>query len=79
MENTGTLSAVLRPASSLGDDTALELAVGEEIIEVRVDRQGIHFRHPGGSAAEGLLPWDVAIAMSILPEAVRRAVSRDAA
>ncbi len=69
------LPARLRPGSASADDAALELAIGDEVIEVRVDREGIHFRHASGEASEGCLPWDVAIAMSLLPEGVRRSAS----
>ncbi len=69
------LPALLRPGSASVDDAALELVVGDEVIEVRVDREGIHFRHASGEASEGCLPWDVAIAMSLLPEGVRRSAS----
>jgi hypothetical protein len=62
--------AVLRPASVPDDDTALELAVGDEIIEVRVDRTGIHFRHPRARSG-GSIPWDMALALSLLPEEMR--------
>lgn len=51
----------------------LELEVGEEIVEVRLDTEGIHFRHPDGSETQGHLSWDVAIAMSLLPEGMKRA------
>ena len=70
--------AVLRPGSS-EDDASLELAVGDEVIEVRVDRDGIHFRHPEGSEAAGSLPWDLAIALSLLPDSARRTGSTRAA
>lgn len=73
------LPALLRPGSAPVDDAALELAIGDEVIEVRVDREGIHFRHAGGGAAEGCLPWDVAIAMSLLPEGLRRSAAPRAA
>jgi hypothetical protein len=62
--------AVLRPASVPDDDAALELAVGDEIIEVRVDRAGIHFRHPRARSG-GSIPWDMALALSLLPEEMR--------
>lgn len=72
MIDRATSPALLQPACS-SDDAALELAVGGEVIEVRVGREGIHFRHARGGAPEGWLPWDVAIASSLLPESLRRA------
>jgi hypothetical protein len=64
-------TAVLRPAPVPDDDAALELAVGDEIIEVRVDRAGIHFRHPQARSG-GSIPWDMALALSLLPDEIRR-------
>jgi hypothetical protein len=71
MIDRGSAPALLRPSSAAKDDAALELAVGNEVIEVRVDRSGIRFRHSGGSV-EGHLPWEVALALSLLPEPLRR-------
>lgn len=51
----------------------LELIIGDQRIEVRLDEAGILFRQPGSALAQGLLPWDMAIAQSLLPEARRRA------
>jgi hypothetical protein len=73
MIDRGSASAELRPSSSREDEAALELAVGNEVIEVRVDRSGIRFRHPRAGSVEGHLPWDVALALSLLPETLRRA------
>jgi hypothetical protein len=70
MIDRGSVRATLRPARS--DDAALELAVGDEVIEVCVDQSGIRFRHSCHGSVEGHLPWDVAIALSLLPEPLRR-------
>ncbi len=51
----------------------LELEVGEEIVEVRIEADGIHFCHPHGTETRGHLSWDVAIAMSLLPDSLKRA------
>jgi hypothetical protein len=50
----------------------VELCIGREIIDVWLDDQGIHFRQEGASASEGVLPWGVAIAMSLLPPGLPR-------
>jgi hypothetical protein len=62
--------ALLRPAAAQEyDAAALELAVGDEIVEVRVDPEGVHFRHTGGTRTEGHLSWEEMIALSLLPRA----------
>ena len=50
----------------------LELRIGSEIVSIWLDDKGIHFRHPIGGHTEGVLPWDVAMAMSLVPEHARR-------
>ena len=45
----------------------VELCIGREIIDVWLDENGIHFRQEGAHAPEGVLPWGIAIAMSLLP------------
>ena len=50
----------------------VELCIGREIIDVWLDEQGIHFRQEGAHAPEGVLPWGVAIAMSLLPPGLPR-------
>lgn len=47
-----------------------------ERIEVRFDAGGIHFCQPGGSGTEGDLPWDLALAVSMLPEEARVSLTR---
>ncbi|MFQ5697542.1 MAG: hypothetical protein ACE5IL_04570 [Myxococcota bacterium] len=59
----------------VGEPLWLELVIGDQRIEVRLDEAGILFRQPGSAMAQGLLPWDVAIAQSLLPEARRRAAA----
>jgi hypothetical protein len=71
MFDRGSSAALLRPSSVSDDDAALELAVGDEVIAVRIDRFGLHFRHRAGSSTEGHLPWDVALALSLLPDSLR--------
>ncbi|MFQ5515287.1 MAG: hypothetical protein ACE5FG_12750 [Myxococcota bacterium] len=51
-----------------GRNPTLELRVGRETVRIWFDSRGIHFRHPEGRRTEGVLPWDVALAMSLLPE-----------
>jgi hypothetical protein len=46
--------------------------MGAEVIEVRIDGEGIHFRHPGGSQTQGHIPWEVALAMCMLPMELKR-------
>ena len=52
---------------------------GGETIRVWFDDAGIHFRHSNGSRTEGLLPWSVALAMSLLPPDVPRVGTIEAA
>ncbi len=58
------------------EQVPVELQIGRERIEVWLDQRGIHFRQEDGPAREGLLPWDLAIAMSLVPgEWQRRALA----
>jgi hypothetical protein len=50
----------------------VELCIGREIIDVWLDEQGIHFRQEGAQAPEGVLPWGLAIALSLLPPGLPR-------
>ncbi len=50
----------------------VELRIGPERIEVWLDQRGIHFRQDDGSVREGVLPWELAIAMSLVPGEWRR-------
>ena len=49
----------------------IELHIGSDRIDVWLDHSGIHFRQGDGRVTEGHLPWDVAIAMSLLPAELR--------
>ncbi len=51
--------------------TPFELRIGTESVDVWLDDRGIHFRQGLGHCAEGMLPWDLAIAMSLVPESLR--------
>ncbi len=57
-----------------GELVPIELRIGSDRIDVFIDQSGIHFQQKH-SVTRGHLPWDVAIAMSLLPEGVRRAGS----
>ena len=57
-----------------GELVPIELRIGSDRIDVFIDQSGIHFRQEHG-AARGHLPWDVAIAMSLVPEAAKRSAS----
>ncbi len=50
---------------------AVELRIGQETVRIWFDDSGIHFRQARGHNTEGVLPWDVAMAMSLVPEDVR--------
>ena len=47
-------------------DVPIELRIGAEVIDVWLDEDGIHFRQEGATAG-GVLPWSIAIAMSLVP------------
>lgn len=59
-----------RRLNALGGDEVvpLQLQLGSERVEVWIDRDGLHFRQPGQVSAVGHLPWERAIAMSLVPE-----------
>ena len=46
---------------------ALKLHIDGEMIDVWLDDTGIHFSQPDGTHTQGHLPWDIAIAMSLVP------------
>ena len=52
------------------DGCPVELWLGAEKIEVWLDAGGIRFRQPKrtGGASEGVLPWDVALALALVPD-----------
>jgi hypothetical protein len=60
-------------------DAPLALQIGQEVVNIWFDAEGIHFRHPGGRSTEGILPWDLAMAMSLVPENKRRPLNTPAA
>jgi hypothetical protein len=53
-------------------NTSFELLIGHEVVSIWFDARGIHFQHPKGGRTEGVLPWDIAMAMSLVPESRRR-------
>ena len=57
----------------------LELQIGRALVNIWFDADGIHFGPRDGDSAEGLLPWDVAMAMSLIPDSVRRPINTSAA
>ncbi len=60
------------PLSAPRHSAAVELRIGLETVSIWFDDNGIHFRHVGGGQTEGVLPWDIAMAMSLVPEELRR-------
>ncbi|MCP4007143.1 MAG: hypothetical protein GY725_23420 [bacterium] len=62
----------LQPPMHIREGAAFKLYIGCEVIEVRFDARGICFRHADRSDTEGFLPWDTAIALSLLPEEMKR-------
>lgn len=57
---------------ALGKGALMELRIGHETVSIWFDENGIHFRQAEGGRTEGVLPWDVAMAMSLIPEKLRR-------
>jgi hypothetical protein len=57
----------------------LHLQIGSETVEVRILNDGLYFVDPEAPGAEGLLLWDEAIALALLPEGARRGGVRPAA
>ncbi len=62
-----------------GRESPLELHIGQVVVNIWFDAYGIYFRQDEEDAAEGVLPWDVAMAMSLMPEPVRRLIHTPAA
>lgn len=60
-------------------ESPLELRIGQERVDVWFDDRGIHFRQSEGKHTEGLLPWDTAMAMSLVPRRLHPAVNRSVA
>lgn len=50
----------------------VELRIGSDRIDVWIDHRGIHFRQEDGRGTEGHLPWELAIALSLVPQEGRR-------
>jgi hypothetical protein len=57
----------------------LLLQIGPDTVEVQIAEDGIRFRHPETQTPEGIVGWEEALALSMLPERVRRCGSRPAA
>lgn len=71
--------AAARSASGEMRPLRVHLELGDETIEVSIGPEGIRFRHPGSTSPEGVLGWEEAIALSVLPERARRLRSPTAA
>ncbi len=70
----GTRQGMVHPAA--GEGVPLELLIGEERVGVWLDGQGIHFQSASRGLNRGLLPWDVALAMALVPPGMRPALAR---
>jgi hypothetical protein len=57
----------------------LLLQIGPDTVEVQIAEDGIRFRHPETQTPEGIVGWDEALALSMLPGRVRRSGARPAA
>jgi len=66
----GTRLGMVHPAA--GEGVPLELQIGDQRVGVWIDAQGIHFQPAANGLAGGLLPWDLALAMSLVPASRRR-------
>jgi hypothetical protein len=55
-----------------GEGIPVELRIESEIIQVWLDHSGIHFLPVGRGITRGYLPWDIAIAMSLIPPDFQR-------
>jgi hypothetical protein len=77
MKSKGSYPGV--DSDALRREAPLQLRIGHELVSIWFDAQGIHFQHPEGRPTEGILPWDVAMAMSLLPGDGRRPVNTPAA
>jgi len=73
----GTRQGMVHPAA--GEGIPLELQIGEERVGVWIDDQGIHFQAGARGVDGGLLPWDVALAMALVPAGSGRGSARTAA
>lgn len=70
----GTRQGMVHPAA--GEGVPLELQIGDERVGVWLDGQGIHFQSASGGLNGGLLPWDVALAMALVPPGMQPALAR---
>lgn len=70
----GTRQGMVHPAA--GEGVPLELQIGDERVGVWLDGQGIHFQSAAGGLNGGLLPWDVALAMALVPPGMQPALAR---
>lgn len=70
----GTRQGMVHPAA--GEGVPLELQIGEERVGVWLDGQGIHFQPASRGLIGGLLPWDLALAMALVPARMRPALAR---
>ncbi len=57
----------------------LLLQIGSDTIEVQIAEDGIRFRHPETQTPEGVVGWEEALALSMLPDRARRCGARPAA
>ncbi len=64
----GTRQGMVHPAA--GEGVPLELQIGNERVGVWIDDRGIHFQSVRGLSG-GLLPWDVALGMALIPPGTR--------
>ena len=67
MDINGTRESSALPAPGPVGDVPWELRIGSDRIDVWFDQRGIHFRQREGGTTQGHLPWDLAIAMSLVP------------
>ena len=57
----------------------LQLEIGASTVEVAVGPDGLRFHDPDLAGTDGVLHWDEAIALAMLPERVRLGRERSAA
>jgi hypothetical protein len=74
----GSLSG-RRSSASAGTILCLHLQIGSDTVEVRIGEEGLSFVHPGRPSPEGVLAWEEAVALAMLPKRARRTGARPAA
>lgn len=82
MRTTAQRRAVGARVSAQPELLRLHLEIGSETVEVRIGADGLHFLDQSSDEAppvEGVLGWDEAIALALLPEDVRLSRERTAA